>query len=171
MEPTPKQSELIGKEANKSLRENYLLNYMLDIESRQSLLNLDKFIDPFNVEMTITRNDEARAVKADMIETFNYLLGLRVQTMRRLMGIYEVTGTTPSGDQTLILWRNVNKTDNDALDEWFRKQAYNTRDREFDLIYVNGDNNLENLRRADETWKVRLIEESFHTLMFDVEDV
>ncbi len=42
---------------------------------------------------------------------------------------------------------------------------------EYDLIHVNGDNNLENLRRADRTWKVRLIEEDFHRLMFDVEDV
>ena len=38
-------------------------------------------------------------------------------------------------------------------------------------IYVNGDNNLENLRRTDQTWKVRLIEEEFGRLMFDVEDV
>jgi adenine-specific DNA-methyltransferase len=30
---------------------------------------------------------------------------------------------------------------------------FNPRDLEFDLIYVNGDNNLENLRRPDQTWK------------------
>ena len=29
---------------------------------------------------------------------------------------------------------------------------------------------LENLRRPDETWKVRLIEEEFMRLMFDVPD-
>jgi adenine-specific DNA-methyltransferase len=39
------------------------------------------------------------------------------------------------------------------------------------VFYVNGDNNLENLRRLDQTWKVRLIEEEFKRLMFDVEDV
>ena len=42
---------------------------------------------------------------------------------------------------------------------------------EYDVIYVNGDNNLENLRREDQTWKVRLIEEDFQRLMFDVQDV
>ena len=41
---------------------------------------------------------------------------------------------------------------------------------EFDLIYVNGDNNLKH-RRPDETWKVRLIEEEFKRLMFDVEEI
>lgn len=154
-----------------TLREGYYLNYLLDMESRASLLNLDKFNDPFNVALSITRNDETREVKVDLPETFNYLLGLRVKTQRRLKGVYEVTGTTPAGDSALILWRDVREVDNDALDTWFRKQAYNTRDMEFDLIYVNGDNNLENLRRPDETWKVRLTEEAFHTLMFAVEEV
>jgi adenine-specific DNA-methyltransferase len=60
---------------------------------------------------------------------------------------------------------------NDKLDEFFRKQSYNTLDQEFDVIYVNGDNNLQNLRKDDQTWKVRLIEAEFHRLMWDVEDV
>ncbi|MDV7341580.1 DNA methyltransferase [Terasakiella sp. A23] len=166
---TEQQNELLNK--HKNFREDYMLHYMLDVESRGSLLDLDRFVDPFNVTMKVTRDDETRNVRVDMVETFNYLLGLRVKTMRRSKGIYEVTGTMPDGDNTLIIWRNTNECDNDALDEWFQKQQYNTRDMEFDLIFVNGDNNLENLRRADETWKVRLTEETFLTLMFDVEDV
>jgi adenine-specific DNA-methyltransferase len=152
-----------------TLREGYFLNYMLNVESRASLLNLDNFIDPFNVHMTLARNDESRVIVVDMIETFNYLLGLRVQTMRRVEGVYEVVGVTPAGDQVLILWRDVTAVSNDMLDEWFRKQAYSSRDKEFDLIYVNGDNNIENLRRTDETWKVRLTEETFLGLMFGTE--
>ena len=42
-------------------------------------------------------------------------------------------------------------------------------DSEFDVIYVNGDNNLENMKGPDESWKVRLIEEDFHRLMFDTD--
>ena len=52
-----------------------------------------------------------------------------------------------------------------------RSRATSTRDLEYDLVYVNGDNNLENLRRPDQTWKVRMIEEEFKRLMFDVQDV
>ena len=44
---------------------------------------------------------------------------------------------------------------------------YNPLDMEFDLIYVNGDNNLENLKRDEDTWKVRMIEEEFKRLMFE----
>lgn len=162
------QNLLKGKPA---FRESYLLNYMLSLEWLSPLMSLDHFADPFNVRMSLTRNDEARIVTVDLVETFNYLLGLRVHSTRKLKGVREVIGQTPSGDRALILWRNTEETDNETLDEWFRKQAYNSRDREFDLIYVNGDNNLENLRRPDESWKVRLIEEAFQTLMFDVEDV
>lgn len=165
---TAQQNLLKGKPA---FRESYLLNYMLSLECLAPLMSLDHFTDPFDVRMSLTRSDDTRLVTVDLVETFNYLLGLRVHSTRKLKGIREVIGLTPNGDRTLILWRNSLETNNDALDEWFRKQAYNSRDREFDLIYVNGDNNLENLRRPDESWKVRLIEDAFQTLMFDVQDV
>jgi len=53
--------------------------------------------------------------------------------------------------------------------EWFRKYRLSAQDTEFDVIYVNGSNNLPNLRKDEETWKVRLIEEAFHQAMWDVE--
>ena len=49
------------------------------------------------------------------------------------------------------------------------RAGYSAKDSEFGLIYVNGDNNLENLKAADDAWKVRPIEEDFHRLMFDRE--
>jgi hypothetical protein len=82
-----------------------------------------------------------------------------------------VYGTSPEGRRTLIIWRKLTgdaEQDSLVLDEWFTRQGYSTRDYEFDMIYVNGDCNLENLRAPDETWKVRLIEEDFHRLMFDM---
>ncbi len=65
----------------------------------------------------------------------------------------------------------LDETDNDALGRWFEKRGYGTRDLKSDLVYVNGDNNLENLRRPDQTWKVRLTEEEFHRLVFYVKDM
>ncbi len=66
---------------------------------------------------------------------------------------------------------------NEDLEEFFQKQQYNTLDMEFDLVYVNGDNNLMNIpvvpeeEGAEPRYKVRLIEEEFKRLMFDVKDV
>ena len=54
------------------------------------------------------------------------------------------------------------------LDEWFIRQGYSVKDNELDLIYVNGSHNLENLKSPNDLWKVRLIEEDFYRLMFDM---
>jgi len=83
-----------------------------------------------------------------------------------------ISGTTPDGRLALIVWRKLTSNpeeDNLVLDEWFTRQGYSSKDSEFDLIYVNGGNNLENLKAPDDTWKVRLIEEDFHRLMFATE--
>ena len=83
-----------------------------------------------------------------------------------------VTGTMPDGRRTLVIWRKLTgdrERENLVLDEWFTRQGYSAKDSEFDLIYVNGGNNLENLKTRDNLWKVRLIEEDFHRLMFEME--
>lgn len=187
-------------------REQYMLRYMLDVESRgsQSLLNVAAFTDPTAYKLKVKRpgSDESREINVDLIETFNWLIGLTVHSIaaprtfsadferdseKRLQlkgrlrqeadGPYwfrTVTGTVPDGRKTLVIWRKLTgepERDNLVLDEWFTRQGYSSRDSEYDLIHVNGDNNLENLRAADDTWKVRLIEEDFHRLMFDTEDV
>jgi adenine-specific DNA-methyltransferase len=162
-------------EQHSDFREDYMLHYMLDVESRgsPSLLDLDRFEDPFNYKLNIATGTagETKPTAVDLVETFNYLIGLRVKTIRHLDGVCMVTGTNPQGERVLILWRNTKEMDNDKLDDWFQKQGYNAKDQEFDVIYVNGDNNLENLKGPNHTWKVRLIEEEFLQRMFDVQDV
>ncbi len=193
---------------------------MLDVETResQSLLNVDAFADPTAYRLTVKRpgSDESREVNVDLLETFNWLIGLTVQHLaapqtfsaefkrdqdpdlpedvrRRLLlkgrlkpdpegpwWFRTVTGTLADGQRALVIWRKLPgsedaegiEQDNLVLDEWFKKQDYSSRDSEFDRIYVNGDNNLENLKTAEDTWKVHLIEEDFHRLMFeDTEEV
>jgi adenine-specific DNA-methyltransferase len=158
------------------LREDYTLRYMLDVETRgsASLLNIEHFADPFNYKLNVSNGDsagETRPLNVDLVETFNYLIGLRVKHIDLIGGFRVVEGTNSKGEKVLIIWRNTTEKSNAELDQFFQKQAYRTGDNEFDVIYVNGDNNLENLRRTDETWKVRLIEPEFHRLMFDVRDV
>jgi adenine-specific DNA-methyltransferase len=167
------QDELLA--AHPDLREDYTLRYMLDVESAgsASLLDLDRFDDPFSYTLQVSCGSvgETRPVTVDLVETFNYLLGLRVRHIDSIRGFKVVEGASPQGERVLVIWRNTREKSNADLDEFFQKQGYATRDSEFDVIYVNGDNNLENLRRPDETWKVRLIEDEFKRLMFDVEDV
>jgi adenine-specific DNA-methyltransferase len=163
---TEKQIRLL--EYDTGLREQYVLSYMLDVESRgsQSLLNVDGFRNPDQYKLKVNHNGEPKLVKVDLVETFNWLLGLTVKHIDVIRGVRVIEGASPTGERILVLWRDLEEIDNDKLDEWFEKQGYNTRDLEYDLIYVNGDNNIENLRRDDQTWKVRLIENEFQRLMF-----
>jgi adenine-specific DNA-methyltransferase len=164
---TRAQEALLGQED--LLREEYTLSYMLDVETRgsQSLLNVEGFRKPDHYKLQVERNGQTELVNVDLVETFNWLLGLTVKHIDVIRGVRVVEGENPEGDRVLVLWRNTDEMDSDKLEEWFKKQGYSTRDLEYDLVYANGDNNLENLRRPDQTWKVRLIEEEFHRLMFD----
>ena len=188
------------------LKEQYILRYMLDVETRgsQSLLNVQVFADPTAYKLKVKRpgSDESREINVDLLETFNWLIGLTIRHIaapqtfgteferdseKRLRikdrlkqdenGPYwfrTVTGTTPDGRRTLVIWRKLTgepERDNLVLDEWFTRQGYSAKDSEFDLIYVNGGNNLENLKTPDDLWKVRLIKEDFHRLMFEMEEV
>jgi adenine-specific DNA-methyltransferase len=173
LQRTRDQGDLL--QANPDLREDYVLRYMLNVESAssRSLLSIDQFDEPFNYKLKLSTGNagETRLTTVDLVETFNYLLGLHVKHMDSIRGFTVVQGTNPGGEKTLVIWRNVREKSKSDLDEFFVKQKYNTRDMEFDIIYVNGDNNLENLKRPDDTWKVRLIEAEFKRLMFDVQDV
>jgi len=195
---------LAEAQGNDGLKEQYMLRYMLDVETRgsQSLLNIQAFNDPTAYKLLVKRpgSDESRELNVDLLETFNWLVGLTVQGIaspQSFTAEFErdaegrlilkgrlrqdangpwwfrtVTGTTPDGRRTLIIWRKLTgnpERDNLVLDTWFTRAGYSAKDSEFGLIYVNGDNNLENLKAVDDTWKVRLIEEDFHRLMFDTE--
>jgi len=153
--------------------EQYMLRYMLETETQgsPSLLNTAAFDNPSAYTLKVTHGSETVETAVDLVETFNYLIGLRVRKVDLIRGIRVVQGVCPTGERVLVLWRSVCNTNADQLNDWFTKQGYNTRDTEFDVIYVNGDNHLQNLRRPDQTWKVRLIEPEFQRLMFDVQDV
>lgn len=146
----------------------YILGYMLDMETRNSLFNMQWFKNPWNMKLRITRQNETREENIDVIETFNYLIGLNVtRVLHPKKGICTVEGITRQGEHTLIIWRDCDAVDNDALNDFFRSTDYATRDTVFDRIYVNGDNNLENLRTEGEPWKVVLTEQEFAKRMFE----
>lgn len=85
-------------------------------------------------------------------------------------GFKQIEGRLPDGRRALVIWRTITSDliqSNAALDAYFTKHRINPADREFDVIYVNGDNNLENLRLDDENWKVQRIEPVFREKMFE----
>jgi len=206
---------------NPSLREDYMLHYQLDVETRgsASLLNIEQFANPTGYTLTVKKpgTDESSPRAVDLLETFNYLIGLRVQhiaapqtfeakftrtldpelptdqntklvldgklkqnvggawSLRSVVGWVPADPAHPNNGQeerVLIVWRNLTgnlEEDNAVLDAWFEKRRENPKDSQYHTIYVNGSNNLPNLKRDDESWKVRLIEEEFHKRMWATE--
>lgn len=176
--------------------DDYLIRYMLDLETEGSLLNIAAFGNPFDYKMKITEKNESRLRNVDLCETFNYLIGLSVirqssiayfKAVKDADGEYDgavrlvpdrsgkyafmqIEGTLPNGDRALVIWRIVTPDtveSNAALDAYFLKHRINPQDREYDVIYVNGDNNLENLRTDKEIWKVVMTETEFKRRMFE----
>ena len=66
-----------------ALEHEYTLKYMLNTETRgsQSLLNVDAFADPtaYRLKVKSTGSDEYSVKTVDLLETFNSVLGVRVE--------------------------------------------------------------------------------------------
>ncbi|KAA6232515.1 site-specific DNA-methyltransferase [Chlorobium phaeovibrioides] len=178
---TPKQQELLDT-LPKSAQEEYLLRYLLDIESRGSLLSVEHFNKPFDCKLKVAVDSagayEERTI--DLVETFNYLIGLRVKhiDMQQGKGFVLVTGLLPTGEKTLVLWRDLELVDYDTLNRLCDKLAINPRDSEYDIVYINGDHNIPAVFTTTEaegsitkTLKLRQIEPEFLSRMFSVERV
>lgn len=178
------------------LGEEYLIHYMVDLESRGSLLDVEAFSNPFAYTMKVTEKNECKERNIDLCETFNYLIGLSVTSQSAISyflskpaedpayegavdlvsdisGQYafrQIEGTLPDGRRALVIWRTVTDdviASNAALDAYFTAYRKNAQDRKYDVIFVNGDSNLENLRGSSEGWKVQVTEIEFKKRMFE----
>ena len=152
-------------------QEEYLLNYMLDVESRDQMFNIQMFRNPFNYQLKVTENNELVPTKVDLVETFNYFIGLYVERMQRVGDIKFIEGKTREGVKTLVIWRNVETTTNEETAKKFRKIYDSIRSSEFDQIYINGDHHFDNMRTGEDTFKVKLIEETFFKQMFNISEL
>ena len=159
---------------SETVQNDYLLHYMLDVESRDSLLNTQHFTKPFDYKLNIATTSagayEAKTI--DLVETFNYLIGLRVSEIndKRETGLVTVQGTNTSGEKTLVIWRDCEKYDYDKLNRYLDSRDINPQDSEFEVVYINGDHNVPTVfTDSDDSvkaLKVRSIEAEFLSRMF-----
>jgi adenine-specific DNA-methyltransferase len=167
---------------NKQTSEDYLLHYMMDVESKGSLLSVDAFKKPFDYKLKIAV-DSAGATEwrnVDLVETFNYLIGIKVKhtDANLARGYITIEGRLPTGEKTLVIWRDCEKVGYEKLDEICKKLSINPKDCEYDVVYINGDHNIPSVVQETENeggitreLKLRQIEPEFLKRMFEVEDV
>ncbi|MBY0352229.1 site-specific DNA-methyltransferase [Tabrizicola sp.] len=173
-------SLLEGFSADK--RDDYLMRYMLDVEAKGSLLSVQDFRKPFDYTLKVAV-DSAGAWeerKVDLVETFNYLIGLTVRSIdiQLKQGFVTVEGWLPTGEKTLILWRDCEKIGYEELTRLCDKLAINPADSEYDVVYINGDHNIPSVVETTEEegsvikkLMLRQIEPAFLDAMFNVDDV
>ena len=155
---------------------DYLLHYMLNIESRDSLLNVSHFAKPFDYQLKIATNSAGAFdnKNIDLVETFNYLIGatvIGVDDKRSEQGFVAVECRLPNqhtDEKTLIFWRDCERIGYDELQQQFDRLGINPADSEYSQVYVNGDHTLETVWDGEQSGslKIRSIEAEFLALMF-----
>ena len=167
---TPEQEAALKAQPPREQGE-YMLGYFLDVESAgsASVLDVAQFRDPFAYKLKIATSSagETKETPVDLVETFNWLLGLKVRHIDAPQGFVTVTGERRDGKKVLVIWRKLGAdtvADNAALQRLFDKLQVNpaeTSDTDYAAIYVNGAHTL-----ADPHGKIHLTEEEFHRRMF-----
>jgi len=97
--------------------EGYFLRYILDFETREGSpcrFNVEKLTKPFDYTLKITQGNELKEQTVDLVETFNYLLGLHVRQIRTFTNngtYYRVVLGTKNEDDIAVVWRDTEDLD------------------------------------------------------------
>jgi adenine-specific DNA-methyltransferase len=155
-----------GKKALEAFRDTeeeheYLMRYFLryETEGSPSLLNIEYFRNPFEYKLKIISNGKGEeVVTVDLVETFNYLIGLHVSKYkfvndngRRYVFVFGRRG----GRKVAVVWRSTNNIDLENDKKVIERVI---KDYGPDEIYINGD-------ALVDSYKYRVIESEFKALM------
>jgi adenine-specific DNA-methyltransferase len=135
---------------------DYFLRYMLEYATRESptRLSLSKFQTPFDYRIRIAQTDQIVDETVDLIETFNYLLGLSIQQLRVFRDgerIYRVVLGKLDNETTVIVWRNTKSLDLERDKNFIEKTVI--AGQSYDRIFVNGDSYVKNAQPIEPEFK------------------
>ena len=145
-------------EHENSFLNKYLLSYLLESETRESptFLNVAKLQNPFSYQLNIIDGLQTQTQTIDLPETFNYLLGISVQTRQCFYDDdrrYLVYRGIVRQKNVVIIWR---KTEGWGEQEWERDyhfiQKYELTEGASE-IYVNTDSIIPEAKPLDPLFK------------------
>jgi Adenine specific DNA methylase Mod len=170
-EDTLDNLELKESKAHKDFfKDDYLIKYFLEIETKGDphLLNISMLKDPYNYKLKVNLSEvgEPKEMAVDVIETFNYLLGLKINKLMRKEregNIYTFVLGEREGKSVAVVWR--------VYSEGWAEEDYK-KDRDFieevlkefkpEIIYINGQHALAFESFKPDVWN---IEPEFKRLM------
>ena len=141
--------------------EDYVIKYMLQWETRDSatLLNVEQLSRPFDYKLATYANGNGGTERADVAETFNYLLGLRVRTRKVFYDDerkYLVYRGKADGQETVIVWR---ETAGWEPEDYRRDQQFLDAEKVAegaDVVYANGVCFLAGAKALEPLFKERM---------------
>ena len=123
--------------------DGYFLRYMLDFETREGSpcrFNVEKLTKPFDYTLKIEQGNELKDETVDLVETFNYLLGIHVKQVRTFKNNdthYKLVLGKKDEDEIAIIWRDTDQLDLKAdkifIEETILKEFKTTK------TYINSD--------------------------------
>ena len=141
-----------------SFLNKYLLSYLLEGETRESptFLNVTKLQNPFSYQLNIIDRRQVQTQTVDLPETFNYLLGISVQTRQCFYNDdrrYLIYRGTVGQKTVVIIWR---KTEDWDEQDWERDYHF-IQERELikgaSEVYVNTDSIVPKAKPLDPLFK------------------
>lgn len=138
---------------------NAVVRYLLDYASEHSptFLDITSLENPFNYRMRVFHSREEQEQRVDLVETFNYLLGLTVQRIEHAKAngnhyVFVLGETT--GEKTVVVWRTSDNLDLES-DRKFIEQTVAAFSPQ--RIYVNGDCALEGAMNIEQELRERMM--------------
>jgi len=134
---------------------------MLEWETKKSktFLKIDEMRDAFDYKLKIIESYQQKIVNVDMVETFNYLLGLKVKSYKFFKDNkrrYVLVFGEKEGEKIAIIWRNIKDIDFEKDKEIIAGKIKHFNP---DRIYINGDAMVNGFKP---------VELEIRDLMFDV---
>ncbi|MHA1819999.1 MAG: DNA methyltransferase, partial [Promethearchaeota archaeon] len=136
---------------------DYVLKYMLDFESNDSpvFLNIDRLDNPFDYKLKIMTENGLKIQKVDLIETFNYIAGIFVDSIvKKKKGDidYVIVKGYREEKRVIVIWRNKPESFDPREDKEFVEKEI-IKGEEFDEIFVNGNSLINKAIALDEIFK------------------
>ena len=157
-EDTLNNIEFNETEHKNLLLEGHPLSYMLESDTKESptFLNISKLQNPFSYQLNIVKDMQRQTQSIDLPETFNYLLGLSVQTRQCLYDDdrrYLIYKGTVGQKSVVIIWR---KTIGWSEQDWRRDHDFIEKKKlteGADKVYVNTDSIVHGTESLDPLFK------------------
>lgn len=139
-------------------KSEYLMKYMLKFETEGSLslMNLKQFANPFEYKLKIISGNKAEEiVNVDLVETFNYLIGLKINKYRYLTDNgrkYVFVLGERNYRKVAVIWRSMVDIDLEKDKKIISKIINDFNPEE---IYINGDSLVKNYKPIESEFKSR----------------